>query len=252
MASMKKSARVPVIGIDCSSNRPDTPVLNPQSAFYYRLPMNYVRAVERAGGLPLILPLVQEPDLIAQMLERIDGLLLSGGYDVDPAYFGQEPHPNLGTIDVDRDRFESVIVPLALKKKGFPILGICRGIQSLNAFAGGTLFQDLSQIEGELVKHRQSTDRPHVTHEIEIERGSLMRKIFRKTRLRVNSYHHQAVDAPAPGFVVTARSRDGVIEAIEKPGERFVLGIQAHPEQVEQDYPEFRKLFRAFVDAARR
>lgn len=241
-----------MIGIDCSSGRPDTPVLNPLSAFSNALPLAYVRAIEQAGGLPLILPLVQKPDLIAQMLDRIDGLLLSGGYDVDPAYFGQEPHPNLGTIDVDRDRFESVIVPLALKKKGFPILGICRGIQSLNVFAGGTLFQDLSQIEGRLVKHRQSTDRPHVTHEIEIERDSLMRKIFRKTRLRVNSYHHQAVDALAPGFIVTARSRDGVIEAIEKPGERFVLGIQAHPEHLASEYPEFGRLFRAFVDAARR
>ena len=173
--------------------------MNPGSAYQNGVPLYYIKAIERAGGLPVLLPLIQKPALIASILGHIDGLLLSGGYDIDPGYFNQQPDPNLGTIDVDRDRFEKIIVPLALKQKNFPILGICRGIQALNVFAGGgTLFQDLSLAKTDLVKHQQKTNKPLPTHDILIESGTLLHSIFKKRRLRTNSYHHQVVDQIAP------------------------------------------------------
>jgi len=249
--STSSRRRAPVIGINCSSDWPKTEVLNPSKAYRNGLPFAYVRSVELAGGLPLLLPLIGERRLLAQMLEEIDGLILSGGYDVDPHYFGQSPHPTLDRQDVEKDRFESVLIPLAMKKKRLPILGICRGIQSLNVFCGGTLLQDVSLAENSVLKHRQETDQSVPSHTLLIEPGTRLHKIFGKRRLRANSYHHQVVDKVAPGFIVSARTEDGLIEAIEKPGERFLIGFQPHPELLTEEYPEFRKLFRALVDAAR-
>ncbi len=242
---------LPVIGINCSSNWPKTEVLNPARALQNSLPFAYVRAVELAGGLPMLLPLVGKRQLIAQLVDEIDGLLLSGGVDVDPHHFGQSPHPKLGRQDVDKDRFESVLIPLALKKKRLPILGICRGIQALNVFCGGTLHQDVSLAGDSVLKHQQETDQSVPTHTLLIEPGTRLHRIFGKRRLRANSYHHQVVDKVAPGWVVSARTEDGLIEGIEKPGKRFLVGFQPHPELLVEDYPEFRKLFRALVDAAR-
>ncbi len=249
-SATQAAKRFPVIGIDCSSDRPREEVVNPGSCYQLQLPLYYVNAVLRAGGLPLVLPLIEDKKKIIQMLDHIDGLMLSGGYDVDPGYFGQEPHPKLGQIDVARDRFESVIVPYALEKTEMPIFGICRGIQAMNVFAGGTLHQDLSLAGEELVKHQQKTDRPLPTHYLNIEPGSWMHRIFGKKKLRTNTYHHQVVDRVAPGFVVTARSTDGLIEAIEMPGDRFVVGFQPHPERLEEEFKEFRKIFRTFVKAS--
>lgn len=248
--AVSKRKRIPVIGINCSSGWPQTNVLNPAKAQQNSLPFAYVRAVEMAGGLPLLLPLVGKRQLITQMVDEIDGLLLSGGFDTDPHYFGQSPHPKLGRQDVDKDRFESVLIPLALKNKRLPILGICRGIQALNVFCGGTLLQDLSLAKDPVLKHQQETDQSVPTHTLFIEPGTRLHRIFGKRRLRANSYHHQVVDKVAPGWVVSARTEDGLIEGIERPGKRFLVGFQPHPELLVDDYPEFRKLFRAFVRAA--
>lgn len=242
--------RVPVIGINCSSDRAATSILDPNRALKNSLPLGYIRSVEMAGGLPLLLPLVRDPRLIAQMLDQIDGLILSGGHDIDPSYYGQSPHPKLDQQDVAKDRFESELVPLALKKKNLPVLGICRGIQAINVFAGGTLYQDISLAAQDLVKHRQETSQSVPTHLIEIESGTRLHQIFGKRKLLTNSYHHQAVERVAPGFRVSARSEDGIIEAIEKPGERFLIGFQPHPELLAEDYPDFLKLFKALVEAA--
>ena len=198
----------------------------------------------------MLLPLVGKRRLIDQMVNEIDGLLLSGGVDIDPHYFGQPPHPKLGRQNVDKDRFESVLIPMALKKRELPILGICRGIQALNVFCGGTLLQNVSLAGDGVLKHQQETDRSIPTHTLLIEPGTQLHRIFGKRRLRANSYHHQVVDKVAPGWVVSARTEDGLIEGIEKPGKRFLVGFQPHPELLVDDYPEFRKLFRAFVQAA--
>lgn len=248
--SVSAGRRVPVIGLTCSSGWPKTEVLNPAKALQNSLPFAYVRAVEMAGGLPVLLPLVSKRGLIARMVNEIDGLILTGGLDIDPHYFSQPPHPKVGRQNVDKDRFESVLTPLALKKKGLPILGICRGIQALNVFCGGTLLQDVSLAGGDILKHQQETDQSVPSHTLILEQGTRLHGIFGKRRLRVNSYHHQVVDKVAPGWIVSARSGDGLIEGIEKPGKRFLVGFQPHPELLVEDYPEFRKLFRALVRAA--
>ena len=249
MVKSRLSRRAPVIGIDCSTGRPETQPLIPKTAMLNVMPYDYVESVEMAGGLPLLLPLTRKREHIVQMLDKIDGLILSGGHDIDPSYYGQSPHLKLGRQDVEKDRYESVLIPLAMRKKSLPMLGICRGIQSLNVFCGGTLLQDLSLVEGSPIKHRQETDLDSLTHQFLIEPGTRLHQIFGKRRMRSNSYHHQVVDQVAPGWVVSARSEDGLIEAIEKPGKRFLVGVQPHPERLVWDFPEHRKIFQALIRA---
>ncbi len=180
------------------------------------------------------------------MLGVLDGLLLNGGVDVDPQWYGQEPKPGLGTVDPDRDALERTLVQKALERNR-PILAICRGIQALNVFAGGTLYQDIPTEIEEPVNHAQHTLGPLVTHTLAIEPGTKLHALLGCDRLRVNSHHHQAVHHIAPGFVVSARALDDVIEGIEHPGKRFVVGLQCHPEMIWEKYPVFRRLFDAFV-----
>lgn len=210
----------------------------------------YIRSIEKAGGVPILLPLIEDPQDILRMLDLIEGLLLIGGPDVDPHEFGEEPHPKLGTIDVAGDRVELALTRGALDRD-LPILAICRGIQLLNVAAGGTLYQDIASQIPDALKHSQRTTEPYVTHRISITEGSLMYSIFGASEIRVNSYHHQSVKDPAPGFRTTAVADDTVVEAIESTRHRFVLGVQCHPERLWEKYPEFLKLFTAFLEHGR-
>jgi len=210
----------------------------------------YIRSVEKAGGIPILLPLLEDVGDVPRMLDLIDGLLLIGGPDVDPYEFGEEPHPKLGTIDVAGDRMELALARGALDRD-LPILAICRGIQLLNVAAGGTLYQDISSQIPDALKHSQRTTEPYVTHRISLTEGSIMHRIFDALEVRVNSYHHQSVKDPAPGFRNTAVSDDTVVEAIESTRHRFVLGVQCHPERLWEKYPEFLGIFRTFLDRAR-
>lgn len=213
------------------------------------VPVAYVRVIERAGGVPFLLPLVESKRAMEGMLRILDGLLLTGGIDVDPQWYGQEPKPALGTVDPDRDALERELTQGALEQD-LPILAICRGIQALNVFAGGTLYQDIRTEIGDSINHAQCATGPLVTHTIAVEPGTKLHTILGCERLKVNSHHHQAVDGVAPGFAVSARALDDVIEGIEHPGKRFVVGVQCHPETVWEKYPVFRRLFDAFVQAA--
>lgn len=212
------------------------------------LDLDYVDAILRAGAIPLVIPPNLPEESLADTLQSLDGLLLSGGPDVDPVHFGEEPLPAMGRIDPGRDRVELGLARLALEV-GMPILGICRGAQVLNIAAGGDIFQDLpSQAEGILKHVQQPTPMPHPTHGIHIEPGSLLASVTGRDSLRVNTWHHQAVRKAAPGFAVSAAAPDGVVEAIEKPGAAFVLGLQFHPESMEKGgSPEATLLFEAFV-----
>lgn len=214
------------------------------------LDRDYLDAVARAGGAPLVVPPGVSGDALAEILEALDGLLLSGGPDVDPLHFGEEPLPGMGRIDPARDEAELFLARLGLER-GMPILGICRGAQVLNIAAGGDIFQDLpSQVEG-LLKHiQQPTPMSHPTHGIRIEPGSLLALVTGRESLRVNTWHHQAVRRTAPGFAVSATAPDGVVEAIEKPGAAFTLGLQFHPESMARGgSTEAALLFEAFVRA---
>jgi len=194
-------------------------------------PLTYVESVIRAGGVPLVLPITLDPAIMAQMLDRIDGLIMTGGEDIDPLkWFGEEPVPGMGEIVPARDSFDIALIRMAVGR-GLPLLGICRGHQLLNVAFGGTLYQDIpSQVKGSSVKHSQKAPRYYGTHTINIEKGSLLNKQIGLEKVAVNSYHHQAVKDVAPGFKVTARSVDGIVEAMEKIGSTKVFSVQFHPE----------------------
>lgn len=235
----------PVIGITCS-----TLVLTGMRGVpRFALVHHYVDCVIAAGGLPLLLPNVG-PTHVEAYLARIDGLVLSGGLDVDPIHYGQEPHPDLGQIDQVRDEFEIEVVRQA-RAAEIPMLAICRGIQVLNVACGGTLLQHIpAQVEKPLRHEQRAIRQDALSHGLEIEPGTRLHEIAGMSRVRVNTFHHQAPDdVPAP-FVVSARAPDGVIEGIEDPTHPYCVGVQWHPERRPGD-PLTRALFASFVDAAR-
>jgi putative glutamine amidotransferase len=215
------------------------------------LDLEYVEAIQRAGAVPLVIPPDLPEESLADTLQSLGGLLLSGGPDVDPVHFGEEPLPGMGRIDPGRDRVELGLARLALEA-GMPILGICRGAQVLNIAAGGDIFQDLPSQAGPLLRHvQQPTPMSYPTHAVRVEPGSRLEAITKTESLRVNTWHHQAVRKVAPGFSVSATAGDGVIEAIEKGGAPFVIGVQFHPESMARGGSQGATLlFEAFVKTA--
>ncbi|MEA4882688.1 MAG: gamma-glutamyl-gamma-aminobutyrate hydrolase family protein [Clostridia bacterium] len=214
---------------------------------------DYVKAIHRAGGLPLIAPPVLDcadpKEAAMRTCEVAGGLVLTGGADLNPRLFGQSPHPSLGSISPVRDEFEIALASAALSI-GLPILAICRGMQVLNVAAGGGLIQDIQSSCQGAHAHAISAPRWHPTHSVSVEPGSALSRILGEGVVWVNSFHHQAVQPVAPGFEVTAWADDGIVEAIEKPGAHFVIGVQWHPESLVERHPEFLKLFSEFVRAA--
>ncbi|MET3657897.1 gamma-glutamyl-gamma-aminobutyrate hydrolase family protein [Sporosarcina psychrophila] len=189
----------------------------------------YVQAVIRAGGLPMIVPVGLEQD-VEQLIEMFDGLLLSGGNDINPMLFNEEPHEYLGVVSPSRDSSELELARRMLKT-GKPILGICRGLQVLNVAVGGTLYQDLyKQNDSPILQHIQKAPNTHCSHYVQLDKGSLLESIAGSERIQVNSYHHQSLKEVPSDFKVTAVASDGIVEAIESTHEQFVLGVQWHPE----------------------
>jgi putative glutamine amidotransferase len=217
---------------------------------FHVLREDYVRSVDKAGGMAVLLP-PGEPSDAPRLLDRIDGLLLSGGADVDPALYGHTPHPGLGRVVRARDDFELALCREALERD-LPILAICRGQQVLNVATGGTLVQDIPSLIAGAADHDPPTQRWSPVHEVDLLQGSRVRAILGRERVAVNSFHHQAVDALGQGLVVSARSVvDGVVEGVEDPRRRFVLGVQWHPEAFWREPDTFGPLFEALVGAAR-
>lgn len=211
------------------------------------LGITYARAVEEAGGLPVVMPPLA-PEAVPALVDRLDGLLLSGGPDLAPEAYGAKPHAEIGETEAGLDAFEYAIVRAALRR-GLPILGICRGAQALNVARGGTLHQHLPEQIGDAVAHRQSDDARHPTHRVAVSPGSRLWSALRVTELSVNSFHHQAVDRLGAGLRVTARAPDGTVEAIEDPALPFVLAVQWHAETLAQRATE-RRLFETLVATA--
>lgn len=190
----------------------------------------YFKSIYEAGGVPLVIPPSDDLTILPNLLDSLDGILLSGGADINPLFLGEDPVRELHNINPYRDRQELMIVKMAADRQ-IPILGICRGIQIMTAALGGTLYQDIySQAEGKLIKHSQDLDRSYASHTVNIDKDSLLAEIMGNTILPVNSFHHQAVKEPAPGFRVCARSNDGIIEAVESTEYKSMLGVQWHPE----------------------
>lgn len=231
----------PIIGITGNFNEGQLKLLS-----------GYFRSVEREGGIPLVIPPTRNIDAkLIDLLDRIDGLLLSGGADINPILLGEDPIPALHGINHERDEFELQLTQLAYNRQ-IPMLGICRGIQVLAAALGGTVLQDIetSQPQNKFIKHSQDADRAVATHFVESTEGSIIRKLFGK-RFAVNSFHHQAVGDAGSKFKVTAYSSDGVIEAIESTEKKSIIGVQWHPECFVIDGNDYMMpLFEHFVSEA--
>lgn len=210
---------------------------------------DYIQSVVMAGGVPFIIPMVYDENIIKGQLECIDALIISGGHDINPLMYGEEPSQKLGAILPKRDTFDATVVKLAMEMK-IPTIGICRGEQMLNVANGGTLYQDLSFIEGCYIKHNQGALPSTATHTTSIVEGTKLHAILGDT-VMTNSFHHLAVKDVAPGFKVAALSKDGVVEAIEKEGEQFVIGLQWHPEMMAKDHPIMLKLFEKLIEEAK-
>jgi putative glutamine amidotransferase len=210
---------------------------------------SYIQSIVKAGGIPLLLPVITDLDSIRAQLSLVDGLILSGGQDVDPAHYNENPHPLLGEISAERDDFELNLLRIAHEQKK-PIFGICRGLQLMNVAFGGTLYQDISQrAEKKSIDHNMGMSAISL-HQVDLEPASLLHAIFGKDTIEINSFHHQAVKDLAPGFKVIARAKDGLIEGIVKADSSWTLGVQWHPEVMLESHPEMQKLFEAFVTAA--
>jgi putative glutamine amidotransferase len=224
---------------------------DPKRDGFHLLRADYVRSVEEAGGLPVLL-VPGKPQDASELLSRLDALLMTGGADVDPSLYGQEPHPKLGRVFPERDRFEIALCREALEND-FPLLAICRGHQVLNVATGGTLVQDLPSEIGRVVEHDPEVERDVMAHLVSVVPGTRLHEILGRSDVAVNSFHHQSVDRPGHGLVVSARStEDSVIEGIEAPGHRFAIGVQWHPESFWGGKPGgFAPLFDGLIAAAR-
>lgn len=211
---------------------------------------DYVDAVIRAGGVPLIIPFSTDKEVIISQAQLIDGLILSGGHDISPYNYGQEPSQKIGETFPERDTYEIILLEES-KKRNIPILGICRGFQLINVAAGGTLYQDLSLIPGNILKHNQVSNPTLKTHKVEIKENSFISSIFGKETM-VNSFHHQIINKVANDFIVVAKASDGVVEAIEHKTYKFLVAVQWHPEMLAVNCEKARELFSKFVEEAKK
>ncbi len=240
----------PVIGIPCYSTRREG-----SQTLAYGNNQTYIHAVQRAGGVALLIPPHQDADALEAICSRLDGLLLSGGCDIDPARYGEEPIAACQEPQPERDELELALAAWALDA-AVPILGICRGMQLLNVACGGTLFQDLAAQQPEAAQHDHAAiGRAYRAHALDLQEHSRLSEILGTAPYAVNSLHHQAVARPGECVEIVGWSPDGVAEAMEIDGHPFALAVQFHPEELESD-PEqpdepSRALFRAFVQACR-
>ncbi len=232
----------PIIGLTTYLEQAQTGVWDVQASF---LPKVYFEAVYRAGGIPVLLPPQPVDDAIAnRVLDGLDGLIITGGKDVEPVRYGQQPHPQTDEPRPDRDAWEDSLLGAAIDRQ-MPFLGICRGMQVLNVARGGTLIQHLPDLIG---SDRYNLGEGNFNdNEVHVEDGSKLAHLVGGGLLG-KSYHHQALDAVGDGLVVSARSDDGIIQAVELPGHPYGIGVQWHPEQ---DAADDARLFEGLVDAAR-
>lgn len=212
------------------------------------LKRSYMEAVALAGGLAIIIPTTG--DDYEAYVELVDGIIFSGGVDISPLFYDREPIQDLNYTSIRRDKSELGLFKEAYSRS-LPILGICRGLQLMNVALGGSLYQDLRSEYPDSLGHspRQGSDNIH--HSIEIEEESILGQALGSSRAYINSFHHQAIDRLGENLRVTSRARDGIIESVEGMDDRFLLGLQFHPENLVKDYPEFLNIFRRLVEASK-
>lgn len=232
---------LPVIGV--------VPLVDDERESYWMLP-GYFGGVQQAGGLPIMLPLTHSEDALRQLAAQCDGFLFTGGHDVSPAVYGAETSPLCGACCPERDAMEQALLTIALEA-GKPVLGICRGIQFINAALGGTLYQHLPAEFPSTTEHHQSPPYDRPVHTVRLTPGAPLQKLLGCDTLAVNSYHHQAVRTLAPSLRPMAVSEDGLVEGVYLPTARFVWGVQWHPEFSYRIDEASRKIFSAFLETCK-
>jgi putative glutamine amidotransferase len=238
----------PLIGITAF----ETKYIHPPHSPLYATGQRYVRAIEDAGGLPVIMSPALSNDTLGSIFARLDGLLLSGGGDIDPSIYGEEAHSTIWGLDMNRDRAELAMARWAADTRK-PILCICRGIQVLNVALGGSLVQDIASMVPDALTHmfdEKDTPREKTTHPVHVAPDSLLSQLLQADEAAVNSWHHQSLKRVANDLKVVAKAPDGIVEAVELAGHRFALGVQWHPEWLYQQQPEMARLFTGLIDAA--
>lgn len=231
----------PIIGV--------LPLFDSEKDSLWMLP-GYMEGIENAGGVPAMLPLTASDEELNALLSVCSGFLFTGGQDVNPALYGAQKSPHCGEICTARDEMETALLKKALAADK-PILGICRGIQIINAALGGTLYQDLETEHPSETEHHMSPPYDRGVHSVIVLKDSPLGDILKTDTLKVNSYHHQAVCTLAPALTEAARSEDGLIEAVYMKDKRFVLAVQWHPEFSFRTDENSKKIFSAFVAACK-
>ena len=234
----------PVIGV--------VPLVDHKLESLWMLP-GYFDAVSEAGGVPMMLPLTADPDVLFRALDVVDGVVVTGGQDVGPALYGEKDPSAIGLcgeLCPERDAMEALLVP-ELVARDVPTLGICRGIQVINAVLGGTLWQDVPRQRPSAVEHHGKPPYDEPVHTVEVLAGTPLSSCVGAGELPVNSYHHQALRDVAPGLTAMAMAADGVVEAVWRPASRFFWAVQWHPEFAHRVDEPSRKIFSALVGAAR-
>jgi putative glutamine amidotransferase len=242
----------PVIGIATQTLEP----IAGQVPRAWVMGQKYVRVLTRERAVPWLIPLLPEDEpTLRQIYERLDGLFLTGGVDVDPSCYGEDRQPTCGCSDVARDSVELTMLRWAMAEHK-PVLGVCRGHQVINVAAGGALYQDVTTQRPKALKHDYFPHtgpyvRDQLSHEVEVTAGSRLDSIVGARTLQVNSMHHQGVKVLAPGLQASAFAPDGLIEGLEGSNGQFLIGVQWHPEELAEKDPAMQRLFTAFLDAAR-
>jgi putative glutamine amidotransferase len=237
----------PLVGVPCHAGRR----AQTRRPIYYNN-KTYIHAIERAGGVPVMIPILQDLNgLAATLLPHLHGLLLSGGLDIDPSAYGQEPLAGLRETNPDLDRLELRLARWALEED-VPMLGICRGMQLLNVALGGKLYQDLERGRPGSLRHDYwHCPRNTIVHQLSIAAGSRMAQTLGACSIAANSLHHQGISEPGRSLVISGWAEDGVAELVEVPGYRFMLATQCHPEELAPAVPSWSRLFKAFIEACR-
>ncbi|MSR25112.1 MAG: gamma-glutamyl-gamma-aminobutyrate hydrolase family protein [Nitrospiraceae bacterium] len=240
----------PLIGVTPDFNAGDRKEWGGREATFF-LRARYILAIEDLGGVPVILPLTEDHADRRRLLNDLDGLLLTGsGPDLPPSLYGERRRYKFRVMSRRRADFELDVARMAAASR-LPVLGICGGMQAINVAFGGSLLQDIASQADSPLPHQQKVSATELSHTVDVAPHSLLRRILGQARIRVNSSHHQSVKRVAPSLVASAVASDGIIEAIESPKHRFLLGVQWHPEFLYDRYAFHRKLFQALVKAAR-
>ena len=235
--ALQNQAKRPIIGL--------LPLVDTEKESYWMLP-GYMEGIIQAGGLPVMLPLSDNPQLINQLAETADGFLFTGGHDISPSLYGEKPIPPCGESVLLRDNMEKLLLKKALELNK-PVLGICRGIQLINAVLGGTLYQDLPTQYSSNTEHHQSPPYDIPVHTVTLDTRSPLYSLLGAEQLEVNSYHHQAIKDLAPPLSAMAYSPDGLVEAVYMKGKKFLWAVQWHPEFSYKSNQSSQLIFKKFV-----